>query len=212
MPPLTFNSRTQMVKSLVGEGKKIVEVGVFLGEFANFLLSLKPAHLILIDPWEGRGQSGDQDGNNVKVAYLPAAYMNILNQTRTLPHVDVVRAKSGEVLPMFPDDAFDCIYLDGDHSYEGVKLDLDIAWKKVKKGGWLMGHDYDTNHAKTKTGYAFGVKQAVTEFLAAHPGLKIDALGMDGCVSFAIRKPEDPMDLVEIPDLNEWAKSLPTAE
>ena len=197
---LRFDTRQAMMKALVGQGKVIVEVGVFLGEFANFLLSLQPKQLILIDPWEGVGQSGDHDGNNVKVANLPASYMNILNQTRALQHVDVVRGKSAEILPFYKDESIDVLYLDGDHSYEGVKKDLEVGWPKVKKGGWLMGHDFDTNTAKTKTGYAFGVKQAVMEFLEAHPELKIDALGMDGCVSFAIAKPDDIADYVEIAD------------
>ena len=187
-----------MLRSLVLPNSVIVEVGVFLGEFANFLLSLQPKQLILIDPWEGVGQSGDHDGNNVKQVYLPAAYMNIMNQTRSLSNVDVVRGRSAEILPMYKDGSIDVLYLDGDHSYEGVKKDIEIGWPKVKKGGWMMGHDYETNAAKTKTGYAFGVKKAVEEFLAAHPDLKIQALGMDGCVSFAIHKPEDPMDYVEI--------------
>ena len=196
--PLVFNTRNEMVSQLVGSGKQICEVGVFLGEFANFLLSLQPKQLVLIDPWEGVGQSGDCDGNNVKVAHLPNAYMNILSQTNHMPHVMVCRGKSGELLPVFKNEAFDMVYLDGDHSYEGVKIDLPLAWAKLKKGGWLMGHDYETNPKKTQTAYAFGVKKAVDEFIAIH-NLKLHALAMDGCVSFAIMK-EDAADLVEIAD------------
>lgn len=207
---LRFDTRQAMMKSLVGNGKKIVEVGVFLGEFANFLLTLQPTKLILIDPWEGVGQSGDHDGNNVKVANLPAAYLNILSQTAGLPHVDVVRGKSGDMLALYKDEQFDCIYLDGDHSYEGVKIDLPLAWAKVKPGGWLMGHDYETNPAKTKTGYAFGVKKAVDEF-CVEKKVKIEAVGLDGCVSFAIQKPTGIEDCVEIFDINAWYKSLPSA-
>ena len=83
--PLVFNTRGEMVRSLVGSQKKIVEIGVFLGEFADSLLKTSPTQLVLIDPFEGKCQSGDADGNNVKVAYLPASYMNLLNQTRVCP-------------------------------------------------------------------------------------------------------------------------------
>ena len=196
---LQFETRNDMVKHLVGSGKQICEVGVFLGDFANFLLSTQPKQLVLIDPWEGVGQSGDHDGNNVKQVYLPSAYLNILNQTKPMPNVMTCRGKSGELLPMFKDGTFDMVYLDGDHSYEGVKIDLPLAWAKLKKGGWLMGHDYETNPKKTKTGYAFGVKKAVDEFLA-EKGLKIQALALDGCVSFAVLKPDDIADYVEIAD------------
>lgn len=200
---LQFETRQEMMKQLVGHGQKICEVGVFLGEFANFLLTLQPKQLVLIDPWEGIGQSGDHDGNNVKQVYLPAAYMNIMSQTKGLPFIFTCRGKSGEILPMWKDGTFDCVYLDGDHSYEGVKIDLPLAWAKLRPGGWLMGHDYETNPAKTKTGYAFGVKKAVDEFLEANK-LKIHALAMDGCVSFAVRKPEDVAQYVELADPAEF--------
>lgn len=40
------------------------------------------------------------------------------------------------------DESYDFIYLDGDHSYKGVKNELPLFWNKVKKGGILAGHDY----------------------------------------------------------------------
>ena len=200
--PILFETRNEMVKQLVGPGKQICEVGVFLGEFANYLLSLQPKQLILIDPWEGVCQSGDCDGNNVKVAHLPNAYINILSQTQSLPQVMVCRGRSGELLPVFKDGSFDMVYLDGDHSYEGMRADLPLAWAKVKPGGWLMGHDYEMNPKKAKTMYDFGVKKAVEEFLAAHQ-LKIHALAMDGCVSFAIMK-ENEADFYEVADIKEF--------
>ncbi len=53
-----------------------------------------------------------------------------------------------------PNEYFDFVYIDADHSYESVKSDI-IAWfPKVKKGGFLAGHDW-----------AMGdVKRAVNEF------------------------------------------------
>jgi hypothetical protein len=78
------------------------------------------------------------------------------------------------------------IYVDGDHTYEGCKKDLEIAYYKIKKGGFLMGHDYEMNMKKAKNAYAFGVRRAVDEFCQTYQQ-QICAKGMDGCVSFAIR-------------------------
>lgn len=50
---------------------------------------------------------------------------------------------------------FDYIYIDGDHSYEGVGRDLSAALKKVAKGGVIVCDDY---------GNSKDVKRAVDEF------------------------------------------------
>jgi hypothetical protein len=78
------------------------------------------------------------------------------------------------------------IYIDGDHSYEGCKKDLEIAYKKCKSGGYIMGHDYEMNMKKATREYFFGVKRAVDEFCQVYKQ-SICAKGLDGCVSYAIR-------------------------
>ena len=39
------------------------------------------------------------------------------------------------------DAFFDCIFIDADHSYEGVKKDYDNALKHIKDGGYIIFHD-----------------------------------------------------------------------
>jgi hypothetical protein len=85
------------------------------------------------------------------------------------------------------DESIDAIYIDGDHSYEGVKKDLESAYSKIKRFGWIMGHDYEMNMTKAKKEYKFGVRKAVDEFCSKY-NLKIFAKAMDGCVSYAILK------------------------
>lgn len=36
---------------------------------------------------------------------------------------------------------YDYIYIDGDHSYEGVKKDYSLFWPKLNKGGLMVFHD-----------------------------------------------------------------------
>jgi len=46
----------------------------------------------------------------------------------------------------FDDQSMDLIYVDGDHSYEGVLKDLKAAIRLLKPGtGWLAGHDFHCN-------------------------------------------------------------------
>jgi hypothetical protein len=52
----------------------------------------------------------------------------------------------------FPKNKYEYIYIDGDHSYEGVKTDYKLFWPMLKKGGFMAFHDTDnsgvhgTNH------------------------------------------------------------------
>lgn len=46
------------------------------------------------------------------------------------------------------DRPINLLFIDGDHSYEGVKKDHDAWFPKVVKGGTVLYHDYD--HPETK--------------------------------------------------------------
>lgn len=58
-----------------------------------------------------------------------------------LPKVRPLKMPSEEGLSFLPPDFFDAAFIDGCHSYSGVKTDLDLVSKVVRKGGLLMGHD-----------------------------------------------------------------------
>lgn len=55
-----------------------------------------------------------------------------------------------------PDESLDAVFIDADHSYDAVKKDLNFWWKKVRKGGWVLGDDYNSCHP--------GTTKAVDEF------------------------------------------------
>lgn len=65
----------------------------------------------------------------------------------------------------------DMVFIDGDHTYEGCKGDLDIWVPHVKKGGIVAVHDYGkAEHDPTADGRTKaypGVDQAVREFMEA---------------------------------------------
>jgi hypothetical protein len=180
-----FSDRDSMIHAIAKPGMKICEVGVFLGQFAQVLASTLPEELVLIDPWDGECISGNQDGNNVVKANLSEAYPLIQKHFSRWDWVKVRRGLSQNILPLYPDNYFDMIYIDGLHSYEGCTADLDLAYKKVKPGGWICGHDYGLNENKCKTAYCFGVVRATDEFCERYKQ-KIVLLATDGCVSYGI--------------------------
>ncbi len=55
------------------------------------------------------------------------------------------------------DESIDTLFIDGDHTYEGVKKDIEAWMPKVKKGGTIIFHDYKRDRAHE------GVEQAVDE-------------------------------------------------
>ena len=185
--PKLYETREQMVKQVLRPGWKLCEVGVFRGDFALTLLSSQPAELVLIDPWApGVCSSGDADGNNVVNVDMEKTFQSLPTALKGAPCV-LRRGYSGDVLAGYPDEYFDLIYIDGNHSYIGATQDLELAYKKVKRYGLIAGHDYEINILKTSNLYDFGVGEAVNDFLR-RKNLTLDAKALDGCVSFCIQK------------------------
>ena len=181
-----FENRLEMIKSLVKKEGVYAEIGVFKGVLSEKLVNiLNPKELYLIDLYSGIVTSGDQDGNNVESYNLDNSYNELMNKYKNSNNIFLLKGFSYDVLNEFNDNYFDMIYLDGDHSYEGVKKDLEVSFKKIKNNGYIMGHDYEANLEKTKNVYNFGVKKAVDEFCKKY-NQKIYAKGMDGCASYAI--------------------------
>jgi hypothetical protein len=182
-----FDTRDDMLRFLAKPGDRICEIGVFMGEFARVLASTQPSLLVLVDPWAGMCSSGDADGNNVQDVFLPNAYKSVLEWARPLPFVEVNRGYSTDILPIFDNNFFDIVYIDSAHDYHTTKRELELAWLKVKPGGFITFHDYEMNPSKAKHHYEFGVKQAVDEFCVAK-GISLCAKGLDGCVSGALQR------------------------
>lgn len=182
-----FNSRNEMIKELVATNGTYAEIGVFEGVFSKYILEvLQPTNLYMIDLFKGMCDSGNEDGNNVISRNMDDMYIKLLREMNTEPSVHILKGNSIDILATFPDNTLDMIYIDGDHSYNGCKHDLSLAYEKVKNGGWIMGHDYEMNMVKARTYYNFGVKQAVDEFCSTR-NQEIYAKALDGCVSFAIQ-------------------------
>jgi hypothetical protein len=181
-----FPTRIDML-SVVPMHGVYAEIGVFKAEFSDVLCKvLQPRQMVLIDLFSGVTNSGDQDGNNMEVVNIGDVYNHLVAVSKTFPALSVRKGDSSTILRSFPDNTFDMVYIDGDHSYEGVKKDLQVAILKVKPGGWIMGHDFGLNFEKARHVYEFGVEKAVRE-LCGQLDQGVTVLGMDGCISFGIR-------------------------
>lgn len=54
-----------------------------------------------------------------------------------------IQALSTDGATQIPDASLDLVFIDADHSYEWVKQDIAAYKPKLKKDGWLTGHDID---------------------------------------------------------------------
>lgn len=70
--------------------------------------------------------------------------------------VELVRKKSTEAAPDFEDGSLDFVFIDAIHDYENCYNDINYWHNRVRKGGYVMGHDWE------HPGFP-GVQQAVME-------------------------------------------------
>lgn len=131
----------------------VAELGVDHGDFSEKILSIaKPQKLHLVDVWGSeRYHDGLSKLVNEKFSKEIAANQVVIN-----------RGYSTDEMAKFPDNYFDWVYIDTDHTYSTTAAELAISAKKVKKGGIIAGHDYVTGSIDRVTRY--GVVEAVHEF------------------------------------------------
>ena len=148
-----------------GLNKRMCEIGVRNGSYLFRLLRAKPELMVAVDIWKDDGEPGHNDIGFAQ-AELDKQYAAILESVKKYPVLKVLRMYSHEAAATFPDGFFDYVYIDADHTYEGVQQDIAAWAPKVRSGGLLAGHDY--TEYTSKTGAKFGVVQAVNEFVAAN--------------------------------------------
>jgi hypothetical protein len=117
--------------------------------------------------------AGLRDGGSGERLYsieLQAKYRSAaehhLGERGLLELVTLLDGDSVECIAALPGD-FDTVFLDGDHSYEGVARDLDALRGRLRPGGVLLVHDLF--HPANESG-EYGVARATAE--------RLDAMGL----------------------------------
>ena len=126
------------------------EVGVHQGELSkNLLKRHRGLTLYMIDMWSHDTYSGKGE-ESAKQKYIEL-YQNEceLNLAATLEATrkykrrrHIIQGDSADSADRIADASLDFVFIDADHSYEGVKRDISAWLPKVKKGGYICGHDY----------------------------------------------------------------------
>jgi len=128
----------------LGRKARVVEIGVHEGRYAE-VIAERYGHAIqeyvMIEP-----------AIKLQGALLPRLEKLIVDWPKRFPNVKLrhVNELSKDAAPMFPDEYFDWVYIDGLHTYEGVRSDVELFWPKVSPGGIFSGHDFSASsiHAR----------------------------------------------------------------
>lgn len=137
------------------KSKVIVEFGCFQGRSTRALADNCDGVIYAIDPWDGLYFNNDNTEYKGIDTDCYEIFKNNLNDHINSGKVVPYKMKSTDFkLDINPD----MVFIDGDHRYEAVKADIEIA-KRILKKGIISGHDY------IYEGLWPGVKKAVDELI-----------------------------------------------
>ena len=129
---------------IIGSGKIVVEIGSYRGVTAR-KLALAGNNVLCIEPFKG-----GYDASKVSKELLKenTVKKDFLKNTKGLSRIVLNENYSYKVIDNFRDelhrvfvDRVDVLIIDGEHTYEGVKK--DIEWIEfVEIGGIIAFHDY----------------------------------------------------------------------
>jgi predicted O-methyltransferase YrrM len=161
-PNLYYGVISELCTSV--NASRFLEIGVAYGYHAlDILAALPHIQYYGVDPYLAGYDVNDHFAHDVQKLFhesSPQAGMDRLYgavAATLAPFSDrarLLRKRSGDAAGDFPPHFFDTIFVDGDHTYAGVKTDLHAWWDALRPGGIYCGDDF----------LLPAVQQAVQEF------------------------------------------------
>ena len=140
--------------------KKIVEIGTFNGRTT--------INMALNQPKDGEIITFDLPNNKTKLPLAPSEEKYILGKDgNRRSHAQIKQIYGDSADYDFTDyiDRIDFMFVDGSHSYEYTMHDSRLAYNLVRRGGYILWHDYDSPHWP-------GVTEALNELYLSNSDFK----------------------------------------
>lgn len=155
-----MKNRTELARLFNTQGFSIgAEIGVFNGHFAQILCAEIPnLRLFAVDCWETYPEYKD----HTRESTMSKAYAEACDKLSKY-NCTFIKRMSADAVAEFRDGSLDFVFIDGNHSYEYVKQDIEEWTKKVRKGGIVAGHDYCV-----LPHFGMDVVRAVNEYVDTH--------------------------------------------
>ncbi len=146
---------------------KVVEIGAWLGKSSFYLTEKwgKKCDIFIVDTWNGSANELESSHRlaTEKDIFVDFMYNMKHNWGKFIP----IRTSSENASTLFEDNELDFVFIDAEHTYQGLSNDLRCWMPKIKKTGILAGHDYHENWS--------GVIKAVDEIIGK------DNIKLEGC-------------------------------
>ena len=134
------NFKTQLTPLAGKFNLRFLQIGAYTGDATVWLVDniLTQANSVLedVDIWSGSDEEAHKamDWTDVERVYD--------SRIAFRPNVIKYKMDSREYLRSVEEPTFDFIYIDGDHTAEGVLQDAVLAWRLLKAGGIIAFDDY----------------------------------------------------------------------
>jgi len=115
----------------------MVEIGSYQGESTEMFIQEGFKHVTAVDPWIDEGETTTY---GVPYANVEYAFDNRMEQY-TNTQICKIKKFSVDAANEFEDGTVDFVYIDGLHTYDAVKEDIQAWLPKVKQTGFIGGHD-----------------------------------------------------------------------
>lgn len=149
----------------------VAEIGVLRGVMSEYMLGNSDiAELHMIDSWETTDRqperyiaTGDDHALHTDKSRVDSHRTEARERVRRFgSRASLIWERSVPASGMFGAASLDMVFLDADHSREGVAEDIRAWLPRIAPGGWIGGHDY----ANPDPRFRFGVTEAVDEWVA----------------------------------------------
>lgn len=142
-----------------------VEVGVAEGRFAKEMFDWGLSQLYLVDIWERvpfiEGCASFEE------KWHQDNFKQVNDMFSDKSNVIIIKNFSHKAVKFIDDESVGLVYIDGDHTYNGAKTDIEVWWPKLVTGGIMAFHDFMNG--------SYGVNRAVTEFASVR-GIEINII------------------------------------
>jgi len=138
----------------------MLEIGCYVGDSTEiFAQNFK--YVYACDPWENGYDPKDAASYQHPMAKVEAQFDDMKCKYENIyKHKETSAKFYSELNNLETAPYFDLVYIDGIHTYEGAKSDIQRFTPWIKPGGFLAGHDYQPRFP--------GVMKAVNEYGKPH--------------------------------------------
>mmetsp|Transcript_70751 Transcript_70751/g.207233 ORF Transcript_70751/g.207233 Transcript_70751/m.207233 type:complete len:416 (+) Transcript_70751:69-1316(+) len=141
-------------------GLRMAEVGVFQANTSVALLQRFPdLQMLLVDPYHLHSENPNSTYQQLDEFYVSSRDVFMAAAQWTHPYrkrATHLLQQSVEAAKWVAPGSLDLVFIDGDHRYESVMLDIQAWWPCIRAGGVIAGHDFSLTFP--------GVVEAATKF------------------------------------------------